>query len=171
MVNVSWNDAVEFAQWLIRKDGKTYQLPTEAEWEYACRRGHEPASSNGDDTEGLAVVGYAADGTAKDKYPNWTSTIAVRDDYVYTSPMGWFQRNEFGLYNMHGNVWEWCSDGYAAADYKQSPVAGPPGALGASFRVIRGGGSNEPRDCRSANRSREVPVYRYNNLGFRLALV
>jgi formylglycine-generating enzyme required for sulfatase activity len=172
VVNVSWNDAVAFAQWLSRKEGKTYRLPTEAEWEYACRAGTTTRFSNGDDAEGLAVVGNVADGTAKAKYPEWTSTIAARDGYVYTAPVGRFQANAFGLYDMHGNVWEWCSDGYSADYYKQSPADDPPGALGASDRVIRGGGwDRRPRSCRSADRSRSAPVLRNILLGIRLALV
>ena len=70
MVNVSWNDAQAFAAWLGRKEGKTYRLPTEAEWEYACRAGTTTRYSSGDDAEGLAAVGNIADGTAKEKYPD-----------------------------------------------------------------------------------------------------
>jgi formylglycine-generating enzyme required for sulfatase activity len=175
VVNVSWNDATAFAEWLSRKEGKTYRLPTEAEWEYACRAGTTSRYSCGDDPEGLAAVGNIADGTAKQKYPNLT-TISARDGYVYTAPVGRFQPNAFGLYDMHGNVWEWCSDGYAdgyAADYyKQSPGDDPPGVAGASGRVLRGGcWHREPRLARSAYRGWSEPGIRHDNLGFRLALV
>ena len=84
MVNVSWNDTVAFAQWLSRKEGRTYRLPTEAEWEYACRARTTTRFSNGDNVEDLAAVGNAADGTAREKYPSWTGSIAARDGYVYT---------------------------------------------------------------------------------------
>ena len=87
VVNVSWNDATAFAEWLSRKEGKTYRLPTEAEWEYACRAGTTSRYSCDDDPEGLAAVGNIADGTAKQKYPNLT-TISARDGYVYTAPGG-----------------------------------------------------------------------------------
>ena len=104
MVNVTWNDSVAFAHWLSRKEGKSYRLPTEAEWEYACRAGTTTRFSSGDNEEGLAAVGNVRDGTAKEKYPNWARTIAARDGYVFTAPVGRFQSNAFGLYDMHGNV-------------------------------------------------------------------
>jgi formylglycine-generating enzyme required for sulfatase activity len=172
VVNVSWNDAVAFAQWLSRKERKTYRLPTEAEWEYACRATTATCFSSGDDAEGLAVVGNVADGTGKAKYPEWTWAIALPDGYVYTAPVGRFHANAFGLYDMHGNVWEWCSGGYSADYYKQSPVDDPPGAQGASGRAFRGGGwDDRPRLCRSANRRGGTPENRDDDLGFRLALV
>jgi len=171
VVNVSWNDAVAFAQWLSRKEGKSYRLPSEAEWEYACRAGTAGRFSCGDDPEGLAAVGNVADGTAKEKYPAWT-TIAARDGYIYTAPAGQFRPNEFGLFDMHGNVWEWCSDGYSDDYYKQSPVDDPPGALGASYRVTRGGcWRDEPRRARSAVRDGYPPGLQGSYQGFRLVLV
>ena len=171
VVNVSWNDAVAFAEWLSRKEGVTYRLPTEAEWEYACRAGTTTKYCSGDDPEGLAAVANIADGTAKTKYPDW-STIAAQDGFIYTAPVGRYNPNAWGLFDMHGNVWEWCSDGYAADYYKRSPVDDPPGPDGASDRVIRGGGwGYEPRRARSAYRGRFAPGYRSYNLGFRLARV
>jgi formylglycine-generating enzyme required for sulfatase activity len=116
VVNVSWNDAVAFSAWLSRKEGVTYRLPTEAEWEYACRSGTATKYCNGDDPEGLAAVGNIADATAKARYPDWTTTIA-QDGFLYTAPVGRYNPNACGLYDMHGNVWEWCSDGYAADYY------------------------------------------------------
>ncbi len=153
VVNVSWNDAVAFAQWLTRKEGATYRLPTEAEWEYACRAGTTSRYSCGDDPAGLAAVGNVADGTAKEKHPNWTWAIAVRDGYVHTAPIGRFRPNAWGLFDMHGNVWEWCMDGYGPDYYGQSPVEDPPGVEGAAYRIRRGGGwVNEPLQGRSASR-------------------
>ncbi|MGO9467917.1 MAG: SUMF1/EgtB/PvdO family nonheme iron enzyme, partial [Isosphaeraceae bacterium] len=126
VVNVTWNDAQEFVKWLSQKEGRIYRLPTEAEWEYACRAGTKTAYVSGDDAESLAAFGNIADGTAKEKYPEWT-TIAARDGYVYTAPVGRFRANAFGLYDMHGNVWEWCQDWYDAEYYKQSPGDDPRG--------------------------------------------
>ncbi len=102
VVNVSWNDAVAFAEWLSRKEGKTYRLPTEAEWEYACRAGTTTRYFCGDDAEALAEVGNVADATAREKYPDWKSTIAVRDGFVYTAPVGRYRPNAWGLHDMHG---------------------------------------------------------------------
>jgi formylglycine-generating enzyme required for sulfatase activity len=172
VVNVSWNDAVAFAEWLSRKEGKTYRLPTEAEWEYACRAGTTTRYFCGDDAEGLAEVGNVADGTAKAKYPDWTRAIAAQDGFVYTSPVGRYRPNAWGLYDLHGNVWEWCRDWYDKDFYKSSRVADPAGPLRAARRVIRGGcWSHDPRVCRSAFRNWVASDYRNCDLGFRLALV
>jgi formylglycine-generating enzyme required for sulfatase activity len=172
VVNVSWNDAVEFCKWLSRVEGQTFRLPTEAEWEYACRAGTTTRFSGGDDPETLATVANVADAAARAKYPNWTWAIAGRDGYVYTAPVGRFHPNGFGLYDMHGNVWEWCSDGYMADYYEHSPVDDPPGPSGIAHRLIRGGSfSRDPRDARSAYRlsPHRLTVFRSMDLGFRVA--
>jgi formylglycine-generating enzyme required for sulfatase activity/serine/threonine protein kinase len=169
VVQVSWNDAAAFAEWLSRVDGRPYRLPTEAEWEYACRAGTTTTYSSGDDPESLARVGNVADGTAKARHPDWI-TIAAPDGYEHTAPVGRFQSNAFGLYDMHGNVHEWCRDVYAADYFKQSPVDDPPGASGALSRVIRGGSwEDRPRYVRSSWRSGCTPSDRFRNVGFRLA--
>ncbi len=169
VVNVTWNDAVAFCQWLSRKEGKTYRLPTEAEWEYACRAGTTTRYQVGEDPEGLAVVGNLADGTAHEKFPDWVA-IAARDGYVFTAPVGRFTPNAWGLLDMHGNVWEWCSDWYAKDYYGRSAAEDSGGPDPASLRVLRGGGwYPEPRVARSANRNAFVPDLRYVNVGFRLA--
>ncbi len=153
VVNVSWNDAVAFCEWLSKQEGKRYRLPTEAEWEYACRAGSTTRFSNGDDPERPGDVGNVADGTAKAKYPKWNGTITARDGYVYTAPVGTFRPNGFGLYDMHGNVWEWCSDWYDQSYYANSPVEDPQGPATGSDRVVRGGGwFGSPVTCRSAIR-------------------
>jgi formylglycine-generating enzyme required for sulfatase activity/serine/threonine protein kinase len=172
VVNVSWNDAVAFTRWLSGKEGKSYRLPTEAEWEYACRAGTQTRFSNGDQLRGVVEVGNAKDRTATEKQPSWGTTIAARDGYVYSAPVGRFQPNSFGSYDMHGNAEEWCSDGYDADYYHQSPVDDPPGASRVSDKVIRGGAwYNIPANTRSAGRWHWPPDARVNWLGFRVALV
>ena len=170
VVNVSWNDAVAFCEWLKSKEGQAYRLPTEAEWEYACRAGTTTRYFNGDDPELLAKVGNVADATAKAKYPSW-SAIAASDGYVYTAPVARFQANAFSLYDTHGNVWEWCQDEYDSSYYKSSPMDDPLCSAGDSRRVIRGGGwiVVNPRRCRSAYRSRYVPGFPSVDMGFRVA--
>ncbi len=142
VVNVTWNDAVAYCEWLSSKEGKKYRLPTEAEWEYACRAGTTTAYQTGDDPEQLATIGNVADGTAKAKFSNWTYAINARDGYVFTAPAGRFKSNEFGLYDMHGNVWEWCADEYDSEAYKKrsSGIEDPIVDTGSgSSRVLRGG--------------------------------
>ncbi|MCL6506361.1 MAG: SUMF1/EgtB/PvdO family nonheme iron enzyme [Bryobacteraceae bacterium] len=166
---VSWNDAVAFCQWLSKKEGKTYRLPTEAEWEYACRAGTTTRYYNGDDPERLAEVGNVADATAKAKFRDWV-TIAARDGYVFTAPVGGFKPNAWGLYDMHGNVWEWCADWYDPGYYSKSPPDDPVGPSSGHVRVLRGGSwFNLPWNSRSARRLRLLPVRRDHGLGFRVA--
>jgi formylglycine-generating enzyme required for sulfatase activity len=168
VVNVTWNDAKAFCDWLSEKEGNTYRLPTEAEWEYACRAGTETRYYNGDEAEGLVEIANIADATAKAKFPSW-ETIAGRDGYLYTAPVGRFAPNKFGLYDMSGNVWEWCDDWYDMNYYKTSRAEDPAGFTTGEERVSRGGSWDYTAvDARSAHRSRDVPSERYNDVGFRV---
>ncbi|MGD0897015.1 MAG: formylglycine-generating enzyme family protein [Thermoguttaceae bacterium] len=170
VVNASWNDAVAFCKWLSRKEGKTYRLPTEAEWEYACRAGTTTRYYSGDDPETLAKVGNVADATAKAKFPDWKWTIKASDGYVFTSPVGSFKPNAFGLYDMHGNAWQWCADWYGAEYYAASPADDPTGSDTGDDRVLRGGSwGNGPGLARSAVRGVDSPDLRSNLTGFRVA--
>ncbi len=172
VVNVSWNDAVAFCQWLSKREDKTYRLPTEAEWEYACRAGTTTRYYNGDDPETLAKVGNIADAAAKAPFPDWTWTIKANDGYVFTSPVGKFKPNAFGLYDMHGNAWQWCADWYDAEYHAVSPADDPPGPTTGSSRVIRGGCWYSPAwHCRSADRYWDLPGIGDDGLGFRASLV
>ncbi len=169
VVNVSWNDAVAFCKWLSKKEGKTYRLPTEAEWEYACRAGTTTRYYSGDDPETLAKVGNVADATFKAKFPDWKYTIKADDGYVFTAPVGKFKPNAFGLYDMHGNAWQWCADWYGAEYYAKSPADDPTGPDTGDDRVLRGGSwVFGPDFTRSAKRGRSTPVVRYYYIGFRV---
>ena len=90
VVNVSWNDAMEFCRWLSRKEGKTYRLPTEAEWEYACRAGTTTSYCHGNDAEGSAKIGNVADAAFETQFPELKGVIKANDGYAYTSPVGSF---------------------------------------------------------------------------------
>ena len=171
VVNVSWNDATEFCRWLSREEGNTYRLPTEAEWEYACRAGTTTRYSHGNDSEGVAKVGNVADAAFEAQFPELKGVIKASDGYAYTSPAGKFLPNPFGLYDMHGNVWEWCADWYDAEYYAKSPMNNPAGPATGEERVYRGGGwFNCARGFRSASRSGGVPDNRHLTLGFRVSV-
>ena len=168
VVNVSWNDAMKFCEWLSKKTGDEYRLPTEAQWEYACRAGTNSRYYDGDDSEGLAKVGNTADGTARVKFNRWGG-IKSKDGYVFTAPVGRFAANSNGLYDMHGNVSEWCDDWYGEDYYGKSPSSDPQGPKTGAFRVNRGGGWNDlPLNCRSAHRTWIAPGFRVSFLGFRV---
>ena len=171
VVNVSWNDVEAFCKWLSKKEGKTYRLPTEAEWEYACRAGTTTRYYSGDDPETLAKVGNVADATLKAKTPDRKYlTIKASDGYVFTAPVGNFKPNAFGFYDMHGNVWEWCADWYGAEYYATSPLDDPTGPDSGTDRVLRGGSwVGWPGHARSAARLRYWPVDRGYYSGFRVA--
>ena len=141
---------------LSEKEGKTYRLPTEAEWEYACRAGTTTNWSFGNDESDLGE--YAWHGkNASDIGEKFAHQVRLK------------KPNAFGLYDMHGNVFEWCHDYYEEDYYKQSPAQDPTGPVTGSFRVLRcGSWSDRPRYTRSALRNWLDAVNRGNNLGFRL---
>jgi formylglycine-generating enzyme required for sulfatase activity/serine/threonine protein kinase len=115
VVEVSWNDAVAFCEWLSRKEGKAYRLPTEAEWEYACRAGSRGRFHFGDDDEELAQYGNVADASFR-AATGRTFGIQADDRFGFTAPVRQFKPNPWGLYDMHGNAWEWCQDYYGPYD-------------------------------------------------------
>jgi len=179
VVMINWDDAVAFCKWLSAKEGKTYRLPTEAEWEYACRAGTETRYYFGDDPEKMVEYGNVADRTLIEKYPIWrpnfgfaaAKPLLAKDGYATCAPVGRFKPNAWGLYDMHGNVWQWCADKADLYYYRQSPTNDPKGPSGEeSFRVRRGGCFDSLAVyARSAERE-WAPWYlsRYN-IGFRVA--
>jgi formylglycine-generating enzyme required for sulfatase activity len=170
VVNVSWNDAIEFCKWLSTKDARTYRLPSEAEWEYACRAGTTTSYMHGDDAEGVVKVGNVADAEFKSQFPELEAAVRASDGHAYTSPAGSFEPNPFGLYDMHGNVWEWCQDWYEPEYYARSASRDPEGPARGNERVYRGGGwFNCARGFQSSSRSAGLPDNRHLTLGFRVA--
>lgn len=168
-VYVSWDDALEFADWLTSKSGKKFRLPTEAEWEYAARGGTSTARYWGNDPDDACGSANVADQSAKRKWSNLT-IHNCDDGYAVTSPVGSFKPNGFGLYDMLGNVWEWVND-WCGDYYSQSPRDNPQGPSFGSDRVLRGGSwDDEPGDVRAAIRNWVSPGYRDDILGFRLAV-
>jgi formylglycine-generating enzyme len=174
VVNVSWNDADAMIKRLSRKERKIYRLPTEAEWEYACRAGIGGVYGESDDPESLARIANVADASLKKVLPNATC-IASDDGYTYTSPVGTFAPNAWHLYDMIGNVMEWCDDFYEAGFYKSAATAeskDPHNTNKAPYRVIRGSAWNlDPGHCRPAIRYGNEPGIRGSLRGFRVAAV
>ena len=169
---VSYEDALAFCRRLSelpaeKVAGNVYRLPTEAEWEYACRAGTTTKYSFGDYDSLLGDYAgfFGASELGDYAWFLWNSGDA-------THPVGSKQPNAWGLYGMHGNVAEWCQDWYG--DYPSGSVTDPTGATSGSYRVIRGGGWAYPAEfCRSALRSRFYPSERsgdYGNRGFRVSL-
>jgi formylglycine-generating enzyme required for sulfatase activity len=152
VAHVSWNDCQEFITQLNQLTGKNFRLPTEAEWEYAARGGKESMGYRYAGSNTLSEVAWYTGNSE-----NVTHTVKQK------------QPNELGLYDMSGNVWEWCQDWYG--DYYSFEETNPTGPPAASYRVRRGGGScYNARDCRTSVRDRYNPAYSENNLGLRLAL-
>ena len=164
VLHVSWNDAVAYCEWLSKQTGKKFRLPMEAEWEYACRAGTTTPFNTG---ENLTTDQANYDGDNNNpKGAYRQNTLAVNR----------FEPNAWGLYNMHGNVWEWCSDWYSGTYYNDCKAKGvvenPSGPVTGLSRVTRGGSwIDRAEDCRSANRFDFPPVTRGFFMGFRLVFV
>jgi formylglycine-generating enzyme required for sulfatase activity len=150
---VRWDDAMDFCRRLSQRTGKTYTLPSEAQWEYACRAGSQTRFCFGDSDSGLdAYAWYSGNSGSK------------------THPVGEKSPNAWGLHDMHGNVWEWCSDW--DGPYSSGSVRNPTGPSDGSDRVLRGGGwGGSPQGCRSAYRYGYTPGDSYVFLGFRVLAV
>src|SRR5262245_41793182 len=159
---VSWDDCQEFIKKLREKDKKPYRLPTEAEWEYACRAGTMTPSYCGE-TISTDQANYNSNFT----YGKGKKGVARGK----TTPVGSFPPNPWGLYDMHGNVWQWCQD--RVGDYPHKAVVDPHGPTQGETRIMRGGSfAQAPGDCRSAKRNGgTLPTQRdATNIGFRLCL-
>jgi len=172
---VTWGDAVAFCKWLSNRERKDYRLPTEAEWEYACRAGTTTRYSFGDAEADLKGHANVADQSLQEKvdakaYSDY-GFMSWNDGYPFTSPVDSFQPNAWGLYDMHGNVCQWCLDWFDKDYYKHSPKEDPKCTKG-TMRVLRGGSWYlDARFCRAANRYDSVPGSRGIWVGFRVAFI
>lgn len=154
VVNVNYNDAVSYCNWLGEEYGGDWRLPTEAEWEYAARGGNK-------------TNGYTYSGGNDLESVGWFSDNAGGQ----TQRVGRKKANELGIYDMSGNVWEWCRDWYGKDYYSSSPKDNPKGPATASYRVLRGGGwINDATYCRVAFRNYGDPSLRNYGRGFRVVL-
>ncbi|MCR4414176.1 MAG: formylglycine-generating enzyme family protein [Thermoguttaceae bacterium] len=165
VTHVTWHDAQRFCTWLQSREGLVYRLPTEAEWEYACRAGTTTPYATGDSRESLrgsaniAAVPVEITGSAQ-----WD------DGFHFAAPVGRFAPNPWGLCDMHGNVWEWCSDWYDAT-YSGGTATDPEGPASGKDRVMRGGSYRlSHASTRSANRAFGPPHHFDATIGFRVAL-
>ncbi|HEV7226025.1 MAG TPA: SUMF1/EgtB/PvdO family nonheme iron enzyme, partial [Pirellulales bacterium] len=163
VVDVNWNDAKRFCDWLTRREGRLYRLPTEAEWEYCCRAGTKTAFSSGDDPRSLEDVANLADAAffsqfGGDSAPpenlyvkNSGDAALWNDGFVFTAPVGTLLPNGFAVHDMHGNVAEWCDADFAGA------------------KIVRGGSFfSSPAGVRSAQRYWHSSRIRRDDLGFRV---
>lgn len=150
VANVSWTDAQAYCAWLQSITGREYRLPTEAEWEYAARAASTTVYPNGNE-----LLSNDAN------FNNKSGTVKV-DKY---------KPNRFGLYNMIGNVWEWCSDWYGESYYNESPTINPQGPTTGQYRVLRGGSWTSTADlCRVSNRFWHNPGFILDGRGIRIAV-
>jgi formylglycine-generating enzyme required for sulfatase activity/outer membrane protein assembly factor BamB len=164
---IRWPDAIEFCRRLSelpeeKQAGRVYRLPTEAEWEYACRAGTTTAFHFGD-----SLSSQQANFNGNHPYGGASKGPFL----VRTTEVGSYAPNAFGLYDMHGNVWQWTNDWYGLNYYRESPVDDPPGPSQGSMKVIRGGEwYAEGRDCRSAFRYADLPTGIFYVMGFRVVM-
>jgi len=167
-VCISLTDALAYIEWLNGKTGQTFRLPTEAEWEYAARAGTTTIRFWGDNPDDACRYANVADQTTKQTFSDWTIHNCT-DGYVYTAPVGSFKPNDFQLYDMLGNAWEW-----TCSAYQDKYSGGEKNCLSnndaTARRAVRGGSwYSLPQFLRSAYRNWGAPTVRSNNTGFRLA--
>lgn len=176
VVNISWNDAQAMAAWLSQKEGLRYRLPTEAEWEYACKAGSTARYSHGNAPQDLAQWANTFDRSATPHWQRWGDQALQGDDgYAFTAPAASYPANAFGLHDMVGNVWEWVADNYDEA-YYQTPatpstgaVHDPQGPAQGHLKVRRGGSWHTwALYARCSYRNVNTAASRYTLLGMRL---
>jgi formylglycine-generating enzyme required for sulfatase activity len=169
MYYVNWHEAQRFIQKLNQRGDGTYRLPTEAEWEYAARAGNTTPYHFGYHIEDLPIYGNFAD----KKVIGWNTVIdswahaQLDDGNRLTARVSYYKANDWGIYDMHGNLWEWVQDVYSP--YPEGSVTNPQGPKEGEYRVFRGGSWRDPAHyARSADRYFDAPTYRSSSLGFRV---
>ena len=171
MINVSWEDARAYVRWLSGETGYEYRLLTEAEWEYVARAGTQTARYWGESESGQCRYGngYDQTGLAELRF-TYVDPASCSDGYARTAPVGMFEPNGFGLYDVLGNAWEWTQDCWNAS-YAGAPADGSAWSSGdCSWRVLRGGSwGSEPSKLRSALHFRYLAGDRGYDHGFRVA--
>lgn len=167
VVGINWEDAAAYCQWLSQQTGKKYRLPTEAEWEKAARGGVDGQKYPWGNDEFDSGGRYRANaGSESDN-----DRIRKKDGFLNTAPIGNFSPNGYGLYDMAGNVWEWCADYYDENYYAVSPEKNPSGPSSGEKRSLRGGSwFGGPQRMQCAARLWNYPLIRYASTGFRLAM-
>lgn len=170
VVNITWNDAVAMCKWLSKTEGRIYRLPSEAEWEYAGRAGTKTHYYTGDDPQSLLSAGNVFDADTAKNWQQWAKfALAGRDGFPFTAPVGSFAPNAFGLYDIHGNAWEWTADWHDDKYYANSPLDDPKGPAEGSVRVRRGGSWHTwSFYARSSYRNWNSQDTRYTLVGMRL---
>lgn len=164
---VAWEDADAFCRWFGKRSGLRASLPTEAEWERACRGGGQTAYFWGDKVEDGLAYANLSDKATGDRF-HWKWAMAGSDGYLFTAPVKSFKPNGYGLYDMAGNAWEWTADWLA--DYPAGPVTDPVSPAKGEVKVIRGGGWGVPPDwCRCSTRGFHPATDRTIGIGFRVA--
>jgi formylglycine-generating enzyme len=180
VLNVSWYDATAFCQWLTKKERRTYRLPTESEWEYACRAGSKARFISGDSSDELKLIANVQDRSLAAKKPRFSNSddasylsrpVPWDDGHPFSAPVGSLLPNELGLYDILGNAAEWCQDWYGKDYYGNSPLTDPKGPETGTARVVRGGAFlHQARHCRVSHRVAGTPSYRNYIIGFRVVL-
>jgi formylglycine-generating enzyme required for sulfatase activity len=183
VLNVSWDDAVAFCQWLSRKEAGAYRLPTEAEWEYACRAGTATRFFRGDALEDTEKIANVLDQSLIEKWEaaardlqlgkphKYNVPMKWNDGHPFTAPVGRLEANAFGLYDTHGNAAEWCADWYDEDYYRNAPESDPAGPDQGKARVVRGGTFlSSPKVSRASMRVASLPDYHNYVIGFRVVL-
>lgn len=168
VVCVSHADALAYCDWLSRKHGKRFRLPTEEEWEFACRGGTQTVFSTGNRPETLQKYANTNDHSLRQSFARASGTAPWDDGHAFTAPVASFGRNEFGMFDMHGNVGEWCNDWFAEDAYS-NPMAQSHGPR--KWRVVRGGSwYNTALSCRSSGRHDGIETATSQTNGFRIVM-